>query len=106
MFVQAQGPAEDVQRALQSIPGVVRVSVSDRRGDVSSFDIDSAKDFDPRREVANAIVRGGWGLLELRPMRISLEDIFLKLTTVETESEDLTAEAAIGTGSEGGDANA
>jgi gliding motility-associated transport system ATP-binding protein len=106
MFVQAQGPAEDVQRALQSIPGIVRVTVSDRRGDVSNFDIDSEKDFDPRRDVANAIVRGGWGLLELRPMRLSLEDIFLKLTTVEAESEDLAAEAAIGAGSEGGDANA
>ena len=106
MFVQAQGPADDVQRALQSIPGVIRVSIADRRGDVSNFDVDSEKDFDPRREVANAIVRGGWGLLELRPMRISLEDIFLKLTTVETESEDLAAEAAIVAAGEGGDAHA
>ena len=39
-----------------------------------------------RREVASAIVRGGWGLLELRPMRMSLEDIFLSLTTDETRS--------------------
>jgi hypothetical protein len=39
-------------------------------------------------------------------MRLSLEDIFLKLTTVEAESEDLAAEAAIGAGSEGGDAHA
>ena len=73
---------------------------------VATFDIDSEKDFDPRRDVANAIVRGGWGLLELRPMRMSLEDIFLKLTTVEAESEDLAAEAAIVTGSEGGSASA
>ena len=29
-------------------------------------------------------MRGGWGLLELRPMRMSLEDIFLSLTTEET----------------------
>ena len=29
------------------------------------------------------IVRGGWGLHELRPVRVSLEDIFLSLTTEE-----------------------
>jgi ABC-2 type transport system ATP-binding protein len=106
MFVQAQGPADAMQRALQSIAGVTRVDITERRDDVATFDIDSEKDFDPRRDVANAIVRGGWGLLELRPMRMSLEDIFLKLTTVEAESEDLAAEAAIGAGSEGGSANA
>jgi ABC-2 type transport system ATP-binding protein len=106
MFAQAQGPAEDVQRALQSIPGVVRVNIAERHDEVSSFEIDSDKGFDPRRDVANTIVRGGWGLLELRPMRMSLEDIFLSLTTEETESEDLAAEQSLpsvaAAGSEGG----
>ena len=36
-----------------------------------------------RRELARAVVTSGWGLLELRPMRMSLEDIFLSLTTEE-----------------------
>ncbi len=31
VFVQAQGPVDDVQRALQSIPGVVRVGIADSR---------------------------------------------------------------------------
>jgi hypothetical protein len=30
------------------------------------------------------VVTNGWGLLELRPMRLSLEEIFLSLTTDET----------------------
>ena len=112
MFVQVEGPAEEVQRALQSITGVTRVNIAERRGDIVNFDVDSEKDFDPRRDVASAIVRGGWGLLELRPMRMSLEDIFLKLTTVEPAAEDLdaeqrlAAEAAATAGSEGGSANA
>ena len=29
------------------------------------------------------MVSSGWGLLELRPMRMSLEEIFLSLTTEE-----------------------
>ena len=45
---------------------------------------------DVRRELARAVVGGGWGLLELRPMRMSLEEIFLQLTTEERSagSED------------------
>jgi ABC-2 type transport system ATP-binding protein len=95
MFVQVQGPAEDVQRALQTVPGVTRVGLSDAKGDVGSFDVDTEKGADVRREVANVIVRGGWGLLELRPMRMSLEDIFLSLTTEELATEDIKAEAVV-----------
>ena len=38
---------------------------------------------DIRRDVARMVVDKGWGLLELRPLRLSLEDIFLQLTTDE-----------------------
>lgn len=106
LFVQAQGPADDMQRALQNIAGVVRVNPADVRGDVSSFDVDTETGADVRREVAAAIVRSGWGLLELRPMRMSLEDIFLSLTTEEIESEDLAAEAVAVDHTDGGQANA
>ena len=91
MFVQAQGPTDDVQRALQSIPGVVRVSVADTRDAAPGFEVDSDKGADIRSAVANAVVRGGWGLLELRPMRMSLEDIFLSLTTEEGAPDALDA---------------
>ena len=87
MFVHAQGPTEDVQRALQSIPGVVRVNVADTRDGNAGFEVDSEKGADIRSAVAGAVVRGGWGLLELRPMRMSLEDIFLSLTTEEGGSD-------------------
>jgi hypothetical protein len=36
-----------------------------------------------RRQLANTVVSNGWGLLELRAERMSLEDIFLSLTTEE-----------------------
>ena len=87
VFVQAQGPVDDVQRALQSIPGVVRVGIADTRDTTPGFEVDSEKGADIRSAVANAVVRGGWDLLELRPMRMSLEDIFLSLTTEERGSD-------------------
>ena len=91
-FVQVQGPAADVQRALQSLPGVTRVNVAESRGEYPNCDVDTAPGIDVRRDVAAAIVRGGWGLLELRPLRMSLEDIFLSLTT--TENTDVEQAAA------------
>ena len=40
-----------------------------------------------RRDLAREIVMRGWGLLELRPMRMSLEEIFLQVTTEEPVEE-------------------
>jgi len=38
---------------------------------------------DPRSELAAAAVNRGWGLLELTPVTMSLEEIFIQLTTEE-----------------------
>ncbi len=94
LFVEAQGPADAIHGALRSIAGVVNVSLAEQRDAASSFQVDSEKGADIRREVAAAIVRGGWGLLELRPMRMSLEDIFLELTTTEADEPVTPAEPA------------
>jgi ABC-2 type transport system ATP-binding protein len=79
--VEADGEARDV---LAAIPGVLQVTPADRQGQRTGFEVESAPHQDVRREVARAIVDKGWGLLELRPMRMSLEDIFLQLTTDES----------------------
>ena len=50
---------------------------------MTGFEVDSATGRDVRRELAATVVGRGWGLLELRPMRMSLEEIFLHLTTEE-----------------------
>jgi ABC-2 type transport system ATP-binding protein len=66
---------------LQRVTGVTRVAVADTKGTAVGYEVDSEKGRDVRRELAAAIVGRGWGLLEMRPMRMSLEDIFLSLTT-------------------------
>jgi ABC-2 type transport system ATP-binding protein len=45
--------------------------------------VESEAGRDVRRELARAVVSNGWGLLELRPVRMSLEEVFLSLTTDE-----------------------
>ncbi len=83
MYVQVDGGGPDAARLLESIPGVTRVSLADQRNGTAGYEIESAKGQDVRRELARAIVARGWGLLELRPVRMSLEEIFLHLTTEE-----------------------
>ena len=101
LFVEAQGPGDAIQSALRSLPGVVNVSVSGARDLTNSFQVDSEKGLDVRRDVAAAIVRGGWGLLELRPVRMSLEDIFLSLTTEENTEAVAASEPATTENTEG-----
>jgi ABC-2 type transport system ATP-binding protein len=57
---------------------------SERRNGLVGYEVDSETGRDVRRDLARSVVSNGWGLLELRPMRMSLEEIFLSLTTDET----------------------
>jgi ABC-2 type transport system ATP-binding protein len=84
VFVQAEGPEAEIEAALLNVRGVTRVGRPEPRGPLASFEVDTEKGADLRRELAAAIVTRGWGLTELRPMRMSLEDIFLSVITEET----------------------
>jgi ABC-2 type transport system ATP-binding protein len=83
MFLQVAGPVDAVQATVSAVPGVTRVAVNPRAGELVDVEVDSEHGQDVRRELAARVVSSGLGLLELRPMRMSLEDIFLSLTTEE-----------------------
>jgi ABC-2 type transport system ATP-binding protein len=86
MFVQVdEGRAAEAAAAIAKVAGVVRVAPAD--GHPGAFEVDSEAGRDVRGELARAVVLGGLDLLELRPMRVSLEDIFLSLTTEESPEE-------------------
>jgi ABC-2 type transport system ATP-binding protein len=86
LYVQVEG-GKEVAGALAAVPGVVHVSPADRHDQRNGFEVESEPNRDVRRDVARTIVDQGWGLLELRPMRMSLEEIFLQLTTEEAPAE-------------------
>ena len=89
----AEGRGDDVRagrrRAATSRPGAGADPGRDARQrrrtgrPAGGFEVESDRGTDVRREIARAVVNRGWGLLELRPMRMSLEEIFLQLTTDE-----------------------
>jgi ABC-2 type transport system ATP-binding protein len=93
MHLQVEGEPAAVTTALQRVSGVTRVTATERRDRYVGFEVDSEAGRDVRGDLARAVVGGGFGLLELRPMRMSLEDIFLHLTT-EERPEERPAEGA------------
>jgi ABC-2 type transport system ATP-binding protein len=92
IFMQVAGPADAVSAALGGVAGVIRVNATAQDGVVDA-EIESEKGRDVRGDLAAAVVGRGWGLLELRPMRMSLEDIFLHLTTEEPAAGPASAAA-------------
>jgi ABC-2 type transport system ATP-binding protein len=81
MYVLVDGG--DASALLQGVAGVTRVAVADRHGAAVGYEVESARSEDIRRDLARAVVSNGLGLLELRPLRMSLEEIFLQVTTEE-----------------------
>jgi ABC-2 type transport system ATP-binding protein len=92
LFVHMANPAPETVPTLQAIPGVLEVH---ENGD-GYYEIESALDADARPRIAEAVVQRGWGLLELRPSGMSLEEIFLTLTTedIPGHGEDQPPELA------------
>ena len=86
VYLQAEGPAEQVRDKLERVAGVVAVKPHGPPDGRPAFEIEVAKGRDVRAELARAVVHGGWPLLELRTMGLSLEEIFLQLTREEQET--------------------
>src|SRR6266508_6002532 len=77
--VEVRGPPEAVRAALEAIPRVISVQEHRNGADVSLFSLECELGSDVREQVAQAIVAKGWGLRELRPGSVSLEEIFVQL---------------------------
>ena len=83
IFVEVEGPAADVLSTVKTLPGVANAQLASEEGTRSRFQIESETGRDIRTDLARTVVSKGWGLLELRSENMSLEDIFIKLTTAE-----------------------
>ncbi len=86
LLLTVEGPADQIEAVLIQLPGVLRV---EPRGDASdgsvSFVVESERSRDLRREASRMIIDRGWGLLELRPADMTLEEIFIRLVTEEEQ---------------------
>jgi len=99
MLVEVAGRNGDLdatkaQQKLEQVSGVSRVMFKERRENRSVFEVESCKDQFIRGDLARAVVQAGWDLNELRPASVSLEEIFLKLTTDQSGEPAQKAAAA------------
>jgi ABC-2 type transport system ATP-binding protein len=86
--VVVRGPHEQVTKTLKGVPRVLSVQADGGDGKsangLASFTVQSEVGADIREALANAVVKGGFGLMELRSAHLSLEEIFLQLTTSDS----------------------
>jgi ABC-2 type transport system ATP-binding protein len=80
--IEAQAPEQPLRELLSQIPGASRIDVEapQANGHLSAT-IEAAQGKDIRSAIAAKIIEKGWALFELRSVSLSLEDIFLELTT-------------------------
>ncbi|HVN86289.1 MAG TPA: ABC transporter ATP-binding protein [Candidatus Binatia bacterium] len=84
-LITVDGPAESVSAAVRSVPGVERVEVKNGTGDgfTTVVAYSARGDASVRKSIAATVVRQGWGLLEVRPLALTLEDLFVRLVNEE-----------------------
>jgi len=80
IYLKVQGKPDE--KLLDRLLGIEGVS-SLRHLPDGGIELQCALGADRRADIARTVVNCGWGLLELRPIGMSLEEIFLKLTTTE-----------------------
>jgi len=87
--VQARiaGPKDSVLKALRAIDGVRSVAAADGGGLTASYLVEFTNGFDGSHLVARAAAESRWDLYELTPVRMSLEDIFIRIVTEEGETQ-------------------
>lgn len=82
--IQVRGNADALKSRLEQIEGLIRIDLEPQEGtDVVNGSIESEEGKDLRAQIASGIVHGGLDLLEIRAVGLSLEDIFMQLTTEE-----------------------
>jgi ABC-2 type transport system ATP-binding protein len=90
VLVRVDAPAEEAFNVLRTVPSIQHVEMS---ADSSVVATPANPDIDPRPDIARAIVEKGWNLMELRPLAVNLEEIFLEVTRQEqVEGEVVMAE--------------
>ncbi len=79
------GSPQSVQTEIEKIDGVKAIDlwVKKSTNEFTTFSIETDISKDIRSEISKTIINNNWELLRLEAMGMSLEDIFLKITTTE-----------------------
>ncbi len=76
VLVRFDAPAQAGLAAIQALPSILHAESAVDGIIVTPTDVHN----DPRPEIARTVVEHGWNLMELRPLAVNLEEIFLEVT--------------------------
>ena len=92
-LVRIEGPPEEIAAVLRALPGVDSVKEDPMPSDPTPrFRITSKEGEAVRKHVARTVVDRGWSLLEVSPVTLTLEDLFVRIVR-ETRGEAAAAAA-------------
>ncbi len=76
VFIRLRVGGEDKAEHFQNIPGVDRVILKD-----DGYEIEWTRGKDRRDDITRYIVERDWGLIEMRPLAMNIEDLYLKVVS-------------------------
>ena len=80
---EVEGPRSQILEVLKKIRGIIDVTSRPAGKNRNVYRIQAKQGLDLRPIIARTIVNNNWALLSIRLLSMSLEEIFLKLTTEE-----------------------
>jgi ABC-2 type transport system ATP-binding protein len=83
VIVRVRGDGDELAKTIKAVKGVQGVET--KEDGTVEFEFSSGKDVRP--EVAKQVIKAGYDLLELRPLGMSLEEIFLELTGSDSKKK-------------------
>ncbi len=87
LMLRLDAPPEPAKDLLRALEGVRRVDdLGEKEPGSRDYRLEIERDADVRRDLFEALTRKGWPIWMLRPMDITLEDIFLRLTGGEEDA--------------------
>lgn len=82
LIMRAEGPENEMVHSIMALPQVTDVlSYGEKEPGVYEISIESAPDVDLRRDLFALMARKGWPMLALKNSDLTLEDLFLQLTS-------------------------
>ncbi len=86
LTLRVAGPESEVVTKLRAVPHVEKVeSLGHREAGCVDVTVEAPPQHDIRRPIFEAMAQGGWPILSMKSMDLTLEEIFLNLITREKE---------------------
>ena len=84
--MEVRGPGRDIATKLREVEGVTKVTRTDLPGGLNLLVLECRPGTNVKEELAALVIRQNWGLVSLQSVKMSLEDIFLRLTATKEET--------------------